>query len=70
MIITIKHTKAVGYCNRGLRKWFDGRDIAFSDFLANGASDEWFLAQGDAMADRLVEHARASAAAEESSEGE
>jgi len=68
MIVTIKHTKAAGYCNRGLRKWFEGRGRSFSDFLANGASDEWLLAQGDAMADRLVEHARAVEAKQEQAE--
>lgn len=60
MIITIKHTKAVGYCNAGLRRWFEGRDLSFGEFVMNGASDEWFMSQGDAMADRLVDFARST----------
>lgn len=62
MIVTIQHTKAIGYCNNGLRKWFEGRDLSFGEFVMNGASDDWFLAQGDAMADRLVDFARAAEA--------
>ncbi len=58
MVVTVRHAKAIGYCNAGLRKWFEGRDISFSHFVLNGVSEEWVLAQGDAMATRLVAYAR------------
>ncbi len=64
MIVTIKHTKGIGYCNAGLRRWFEGRDKTFSEFVIHGATDEWFLAQDCAMAARLVEYARAAESAE------
>ncbi len=58
MIVTIQHAKAIGYCNAGLRQWFAGRDISFSHFVLNGVTDEWLLAQDDAMAMRLIEYVR------------
>jgi hypothetical protein len=59
MIVTHAQAKELGYCNAGLRKWFAGRDLTFDEFRRNGASAEWLLAQNDAMAARLVEHAAA-----------
>lgn len=59
MIVTHAQAKQLGYCNAGLRKWFAARDMTFDEFRRNGATDEWLLAQQDAMATRLVEFARA-----------
>ena len=58
MIVRHEHAKQMGYCNAGLRKWFASRDITFSEFRINGASDEWLLQQNDAMATRLVEYVK------------
>lgn len=62
MIVTHEQAKALGYCNAGLRRWFEGREISFDTFRRDGATDEWLLSTGDAMAQRLVEFAREQAA--------
>ena len=66
MIVTIKHTKAIGYCNDGLRHWFQGRDISFREFVLHGVTEEWLIAQDDAMASKLLAHARMAEAAAQS----
>lgn len=58
MIVTHAQAKQLGYCNAGLRKWFASREVSFDEFRRNGATDEWLLAQDDAMAARLVEYAK------------
>ncbi len=68
MIVTIKHTKAIGYCNDGLRQWFQGREISFRDFVLYGVSEEWLIAQDDAMASRLLDKVRKAEAAQSPAE--
>jgi hypothetical protein len=46
------------YCNAGLRRWFDGREVTFDQFRKNVVSVDWLLAQDDAMATRLVEYVK------------
>jgi hypothetical protein len=58
VIVTHQHAKELKYCNAGLRRWFDGRDLTFDEFRKHGASVEWLLAQDDAMATRLVEYVK------------
>lgn len=58
MIVTHVQAKELGYCNAGLRRWFEGREISFDQFRREGVTDEWLLSQDDAMAERLVEYAR------------
>ncbi len=55
MIITINDVRLAGYCASGARRWFEAYSLDFRDFMANGISEERFLATGDAMAIRIVE---------------
>lgn len=57
IIATHLQAKELGYCNAGLRKWLEGRDLTYREFLLNGVSVEWLRAQNDAMATRLANYA-------------
>ncbi|MDR7095866.1 hypothetical protein [Hydrogenophaga laconesensis] len=57
-VITIDHVRAVGLCVNGTRTWFARHDLDFRTFLRDGCDAETLLATGDAMAQRVVEHAR------------
>ena len=58
-VITIDHVRAVGLCVNGTRVWFARQDMDFRAFLRDGCAADTLLATGDAMALRVVEHARA-----------
>lgn len=51
------HFRALEYCNRGMRRWFASRGIAWQDVLNDGVDAELLLASGDAMAIAAVEFA-------------
>ena len=57
-VITIDHVRAVGLCVNGTRVWFARHDLDFRAFLRKGLDAETLLATNDAMALRVVEHAR------------
>ena len=57
-VITIDHVRAVGLCVNGTRTWFARHDLDFRTFLRDGCDAETLLATSDAMAKRVVEHAR------------
>lgn len=57
-VITIDHVRAAGLCVNGTRTWFARHDLDFRTFLREGCDAETLLATGDAMALRVVEHAR------------
>jgi len=57
-VITIDHVRAVGLCVNGTRTWFARHDLDFRTFLRDDCDAETLLATGDAMALRVVEHAR------------
>lgn len=57
-VITIDHVRAVGLCVNGTRTWFARHDLDFRAFLRKGLDAETLLATNDAMALRVVEHAR------------
>ena len=57
-VITIDHVRAVGLCVNGTRTWFARHDLDFRAFLRDGCDAETLLATRDAMAKRVVEHAR------------
>ena len=57
-VITIDHVRAVGLCVNGTRTWFARHDLDFRGFLRDGLDAGTLLATGDAMARRVVEHAR------------
>ena len=56
--VTIDDVRAVGLCVNGTRTWFARHDLDFRAFLRDGCDAETLLATGDAMAQRVVEHAR------------
>ena len=58
IIITIAHVRAVGLCVNGSRTWFERHGLDFRAFLRKGLDAETLLATNDAMALRVVEHAR------------
>ena len=57
--VTIDDVRAVGLCVNGTRVWFARQDMDFRAFLRDGCTADTLLATGDAMALRVVEHARA-----------
>ena len=58
VIVTIDDVRAVGLCVNGTRVWFARHDLDFRAFLRDGCTADTLLATGDAMALRVVEHAR------------
>ena len=59
VIVTIDDVRAVGLCVNGSRTWFERHGLDFRAFLRKGLDAETLLATNDAMALRVVEHARA-----------
>ncbi len=59
VIVTINDVRAVGLCVNGSRAWFARHGLDFRAFLRDGLDAQTLLATGDAMAQRVVEHARA-----------
>ncbi len=57
--VTIDDVRAVGLCVNGTRVWFARQDMDFRAFLRDGCAADTLLDTGDAMALRVVEHARA-----------
>ena len=57
--VTIGDVRAVGLCVNGSRTWFERHGLDFRAFLRDGCTADTLLATGDAMALRVVEHARA-----------
>jgi len=49
--------RELGYCNRGAREWFARQGLSWADFLAGGIEADKLRATGDAMAERVAEHA-------------
>lgn len=64
VIVTIDDVRAVGLCVNGSRAWFDRHALDFRTFLREGLDAETLLATNDAMALRVVEHARARSSQE------
>ena len=59
VIVTINDVRAVGLCVNGSRAWFARHGLDFRAFMRDGLDAQTLLATGDAMAQRVVEHARA-----------
>lgn len=57
MMAKLEHARQLGYCARGMRRWFDGREYSWQQFVEEGVPVEWLLAQDDAMARRVAEEA-------------
>lgn len=58
LLVTIDHVRASGLCVPGTRAWFARQGLDFRAFLREGIAADVLLATGDAMARRVVEHAR------------
>lgn len=56
-IITHRHCREVGYCNRGLRQMCDRIGIDWPGFLKNGIAADELRKTGNAMAERVIAHA-------------
>lgn len=67
LIVTIEHVRASGLCVHGTRSWFDRHGLDFRAFLREGIDAQTLLATGDAMALRVVEHARRQSEPQETS---
>lgn len=57
MIVLHRHMRELAYCNRGARAWFAAHGLSWAEFLEHGIESERLLATGDAMAEKLVQHA-------------
>jgi hypothetical protein len=57
VIVTHRHLRELGYCNRGSRAFFERHGLNWSEFLENGIDSSTLLAIDDAQAHRVVEHA-------------
>ncbi|MCP8465183.1 hypothetical protein NK553_14620 [Pseudomonas sp. ZM23] len=65
MRVTVTHLHSVptwtarqGYCHRATRAFFERHNLDWLEFVRNGIDEEALTATGDALALRLVEHAR------------
>jgi hypothetical protein len=57
---TVQHAWRLGYCSRGMRRWFRRRGWSFTAFVRDGLDVRDLRATGDAMADRLADEAERS----------
>ena len=55
MRVTHAHFRALGYCNRGAKRWLAERGIVWSEFLRDGIDADVLRESGDAMAIAAVE---------------
>lgn len=54
IIVKLEHARQLGYCARGMRRWFEGREHTWQEFVAQGVPADWLLAQDDAMATEVA----------------
>jgi hypothetical protein len=59
----LEHARAIGYCARGMRRWFEGREHTWQEFVTDGVPVSWLRATGDEMAMRVAEEAEREATA-------
>lgn len=57
MMAKLEHARRLGYCARGMRRWFEGRQYTWADFIGPGVPVEWLRATGDAMAQAVADEA-------------
>lgn len=77
LIVTVQDLYSVpswngqaGYCGRMSRRWFEVHGLDWSAFLRDGIAASVVEATGDALAQRVVYHARALRAAQGASGGQ
>lgn len=51
----LEHARKLGYCARGMRRWFEGRDHTWQEFVTTGVPAQWLIDQDDDMAWRVAE---------------
>jgi hypothetical protein len=54
---TLEHARRLGYCARGMRRWFAGREYGWQAFVTDGVPVSWLRATGDAMAEAVADEA-------------
>lgn len=59
----LEHARRLGYCARGMRRWFEGREHTWQEFVASGVPVSWLRSTGDEMAIRVAEEAEREAVA-------
>lgn len=60
-IVTHRHCRELGYCNRGMRAWCASEGLDWSEFLRRGIDAEILRARDNAMATRVISHAEKEA---------
>ncbi len=55
VVARLEHARKLGYCARGMRRWFDGREHTWQEFITDGVPAQWLLDQDDDMARRVAE---------------
>ncbi len=58
----LKHARELNYCARGMRRWFEGREHTWAEFVREGVPAEWLRSTGDAMAEKVAQRAEMEAA--------
>ncbi len=53
-IVTHRHCRELGYCNRGLRAWFAREGLDWADFVKHGIAAGRLRAFDNAMAERAI----------------
>lgn len=61
-IVTHRHCRELGYCNRGLRAWFVREGLDWADFVKYGIAAETLRQRDNAMAERAISRAEVEAA--------
>jgi hypothetical protein len=39
--VTVAHARELGYCVKGIRRWFDGRERSWEAFVEHGVDSDW-----------------------------
>jgi hypothetical protein len=58
ILVKHEHMRALKYCNKSARPWFEQHGLDWNEFVKNGIPEEQLIATGDALALRVVERAR------------
>lgn len=59
VMVKLEHARAVCYCARGMRRWFEFHGLDWTRFLSEGLTADELRATGDDMALRVVAVAEA-----------
>lgn len=60
-IVTHRHARELGYCNRGLRAWFAREGLDWTDFVKHGIDADVLRQRDNAMAERAIARAEGEA---------